>query len=274
MSTRRVKRQRPEDEGGPSAPAELDDDDMGAFTQLTQQYEAEVEEAMQKNALRNISEEERDELVSEIIRYVLFRSYAKNGRPIAQSELSDIVNKKYPGSKKGLAAPSIKLAQSKLLEVFGMELRTISRTAPSAKGPGRKQGGSAAGTTWYVVRSALPDSLRKRLVQIPLKKDVFNGFAMVVLGCIEAAGDTLMEEELWRLLGALGIQEKREHDSLGMIEDQLQRMCDMRYIVKEKITNPDGVVFSYKLAENALDEIGKENIQAYVKQVAGLRDDE
>lgn len=40
-----------------------------------------------------------------------------------------------------------------------------------------------------------------------------------------------------------------------------------RYIVKEKITNPDGVVFSYKLAENALDEIGKENIQAYVKQV-------
>lgn len=188
----------------PDPPLNLTVPPMRGWPQ-TQQYEAEVEEAMQKNALRNISEEvwqllagmknmmgsvqahallhahlllagqitshiiirhlvscgaeiirrrplatewlhcllqERDELVSEIIRYVLFRSYAKNGRPIAQSELSDIVNKKYPGSKKGLAAPSIKLAQSKLLEVFGMELRTISRTAPSAKGPGRKQGGT------------------------------------------------------------------------------------------------------------------------------------
>lgn len=51
-----------------------------------------------------------------------------------------------------------------------------------------------------------------------------SGLSLITVG----AAFTLDTEELWRLLGALGIQEKREHDSLGMIEDQLQRMCDMR----------------------------------------------
>jgi hypothetical protein len=30
------------------------------------------------------------------------------------------------------------------------------------------------------------------------------------------------------MLGALGVEQKREHASLGMAEEQLQKMCDMR----------------------------------------------
>ena len=40
-----------------------------------------------------------------------------------------------------------------------------------------------------------------------------------------------------------------------------------RYIIREKRTTPDGDTFWYMLAENALDEIGKDNIKAFVKQV-------
>lgn len=273
MPKRSSKRRRsePADEATPST--QLDEEDLDAFTLMTQQLDEGVEEAFQTNALKNVSDEERDELVSEVVRYILFKNFAKNGRPISQSELSEIVNKRYSGSKKGLSGPVVKLAQSKLLEIFGMELRPITRAVACTKGRSKKGSGSS-GTTWYVVRSALPVALRKRLVQIPLNMEMFNGFAMVVLGCIEAAGESLPEEELWRMLGALGVEQKREHASLGMAEEQLQKMCDMRYIIREKRTTPDGDTFWYMLAENALDEIGKDNIKAFVKQIAGVADDE
>jgi hypothetical protein len=86
--------------------------------------------------------QERDELVSEVVRYILFKNFAKNGRPISQSELSEIVNKRYSGSKKGLSGPVVKLAQSKLLEIFGMELRSITRAVACTKGRSKKGSGA------------------------------------------------------------------------------------------------------------------------------------
>ena len=49
-------------------------------------------------------------------------------------------------------------------------------------------------TVWYVLRSTLPESLRMNLVQAPMKKEVFNALAMMVLTCLYLKGDEgLME---------------------------------------------------------------------------------
>lgn len=89
-----------------------------------------------------------------MIRHVIFKNHAKNGLPISHAELIEVVNKKYTGSaKKGLSRHIIRLAQSKILQIFGMELREVHRPVASAKGTSNK---SAAGETEHPPGSLIP----------------------------------------------------------------------------------------------------------------------
>lgn len=78
----------------------------------------------------NISEEEKDKLVAEVIRYVLFKTHQNSGCPIKRDELTQIVTKNY--HQRLLPALVINEAIAKLSSIFGFEMRELQRSRPSS----------------------------------------------------------------------------------------------------------------------------------------------
>ncbi|XP_037497906.1 uncharacterized protein LOC105630619 isoform X3 [Jatropha curcas] len=78
----------------------------------------------------NISEEEKDKLVAEVIRYVLFKTHQNSGCPIKRDELTQIVTRNY--HQRLLPTLVINEAIAKLSTIFGFELRELQRSRPSS----------------------------------------------------------------------------------------------------------------------------------------------
>lgn len=75
-------------------------------------------------------EQERDKLVAEIIRYVLFKTHQNSGCPIKREELTQIVTRSY--RNRNLPAAVISEAQEKLSNVLGYELKELQRYRSSS----------------------------------------------------------------------------------------------------------------------------------------------
>eukprot|EP00191_Tetraselmis_sp_GSL018_P004835 CAMPEP_0177606308 /NCGR_PEP_ID=MMETSP0419_2-20121207/17228_1 /TAXON_ID=582737 /ORGANISM="Tetraselmis sp., Strain GSL018" /LENGTH=240 /DNA_ID=CAMNT_0019100641 /DNA_START=639 /DNA_END=1361 /DNA_ORIENTATION=- len=239
---------------------------------MAEAYRNELEEP--EHTRWTVTVEEKDALVSELMRYLLFKNHSKNGRPVSHKELCEVVTKRYDNSKPGLPSLIIKFAQLKFVELFGMELCAFRR--PTAKEASRARGSapSERGTLWYCLRSALPDDLQRRLVHGPMDKTAFHGFAATVLACVELCGDEgIPEDELWRMLEMVGVAKGTAHPTLGRPEELLAQMEGMRYIRKEKAAAAENAANVYKIAENAASEIGTQAIQAVVQEVVGERED-
>lgn len=75
--------------------------------------------------------QEKDKLVAEVVRYVLFKTENNNGCPIKREELAQIITKRNY-KQRNLPAYVIDEARSKLSSIFGYEMRELQRTRSSA----------------------------------------------------------------------------------------------------------------------------------------------
>lgn len=76
--------------------------------------------------------QEKDKLVAEVMRYMLFKTHQTSGCPIKREELTGIVTKNY--RQRALPALVINEARDRLAATFGYEMRELQRTrAPSTR---------------------------------------------------------------------------------------------------------------------------------------------
>lgn len=74
--------------------------------------------------------QETDKLVSEVIRFTLFKSHQNSGCPIKREDLTQIVTKNY--RQRNLATYVINEAKTKLSSVFGYDLKELQRSRTSS----------------------------------------------------------------------------------------------------------------------------------------------
>lgn len=75
--------------------------------------------------------QEKDKLVGEVIRYILFKTEQNSGCPIKREELTQLISGK-GYRQRNLPSYIINEAKSKLSTIFGYELRELQRTRASA----------------------------------------------------------------------------------------------------------------------------------------------
>ncbi|KAL6012153.1 hypothetical protein ACLOJK_002631 [Asimina triloba] len=200
----------------------------------------------------DISEEEKDKLVAEVIRYVLFKSHQSSGCPIKREELTNLITKNY--RQRNLPALVIKEAGEKLSSIFGYEMKELQRSRPSSTNQTRHSQNSAADAKSYVILSQLPNNVYCKYI-MDKKNSHMTGFTFAVVGCVYLAGGKISEENLWHHLKRLGIEENDEsHPVFGNTRQALDALVQQRYLQKFKISGPEGNVWMYELAERATDE--------------------
>ena len=87
-----------------------------------------------------ISVEEKDKLVAEVIRYVLFKSEQNSGCPIKREDLTQLITgKNY--RQRNLPAFVINEAKLKLSSIFGFEMRELQRSRSSTQNARSSQQG-------------------------------------------------------------------------------------------------------------------------------------
>lgn len=75
--------------------------------------------------------QEKDKLVGEVIRHILFKNHQNSGCPIKRDELTQLITKNY--HQRNFPTFVINEAKNKLSSVFGYEMRELQRTHPSSK---------------------------------------------------------------------------------------------------------------------------------------------
>ncbi|CAL5401280.1 unnamed protein product [Camellia sinensis] len=239
----------------------------------------------------DISVEEKDRLVAEVIRYVLFKTQQNSGCPIKRDELTQLITKNY--RQRALPAFVINVAKEKLLSIFGYEMRELQRSRPSTN-----QGRSSQQNKWsktkshdavlsyvkavmpvlhvndkgvpdaksYVIISQLPAKVYKKYVE-DANTSHLTGFTFVIISIVYLAGGKIQEEALWHHLRRLGLSESDEsHPILGNIKQSLEALVQQRYLQKEKTNGPEGNTLFYELAERSLDGPISEKIKEYMSQ--------
>ncbi|KAM0852195.1 hypothetical protein ACQ4PT_051913 [Festuca glaucescens] len=245
----------------------------------------------------DISTEEKDKLVAEVMRYALFKTHQTTGCPIKREELTQIITKNY--RQRALPALVIKEAGDKLAATFGYEMRELQRTrAPSNRSARTSsQQLSNVDAKSYVLVSKLDPEVYSKYVEDKERAHV-SGFAFVVISIVHVAGGKITEgwdrvsftshsrevllfdgsefcvnhvsEDLWHQLKRLGLNETDEnHPLLGNNKQALELLVQQRYLLKEKIAGPEGHFMSYELAERALDESISSKLKEYISQVVG-----
>jgi len=91
-------------------------------------------EWIMKNHWYNLLQE-KDKLVGEVIRYVLFKSHQTSGCPIKREELTQIITKNY--SQWSLPALVISEARVKISSIFGYQMKELLRSHHTTNRQGR-----------------------------------------------------------------------------------------------------------------------------------------
>ncbi|KAL0557868.1 hypothetical protein IC582_006419 [Cucumis melo] len=210
----------------------------------------------------DISEEEKDKLVAEAIRYIIFKTHQNSGCPIKREELTQLVTKNY--RNRGLPAIVIDEAKRKLSSIFGYELRELQRTRPSSTGQPHSSQQNAKS---YVLISKLPADIYRKYVEDVDTAHV-TGFTFVVVSIVHLAGGKIPEESLRHHLRRMGLSESDEnHPVLGNIKHAIELVVQQRYLQKVKVNAPEGNITFYELAERATDGPVSEKIKEYVAQI-------
>lgn len=216
----------------------------------------------------DISKEEKDKLVAEVMRYVLFKTHQSSDCPIKREELTGIITKNY--RQRALPTLVINEAKERLAATFGYEMRELQRTRAPAKRSGRPaQPQFNADAKSYVLVSMLDPEVYSKYVEDKAAAHL-SGFAFAVIGIIHLAGGKMPEEDLWHQLKRVGLNENDEaHLVLGNNKQALEHLVQQRYLLKEKIAGPEGHFVMYELAERALDESISVKIKDHISQVVG-----
>ncbi|KAG8100732.1 hypothetical protein GUJ93_ZPchr0013g36762 [Zizania palustris] len=215
----------------------------------------------------DLSTEEKDKLVAEVMRHVLFKTHQTAGCPIKREELTLIVTKNY--RQRALPALVIKEAGDRLAATFGYEMRELQRTrTPSTRSSRPSQQQINVDAKSYVLISNLDPEVYSKHVE---HKEVahVSGFTFVIISIVHLAGGKISEEDLWHQLKRLGLNENNEnHPVLGNNKQALEHLVLLRYLLKEKLTGPEGNCVMYELAERALDESISGRLKDYISQVS------
>ncbi|KAF8411446.1 hypothetical protein HHK36_003997 [Tetracentron sinense] len=212
----------------------------------------------------DVSEEEKDKLVAEVIRYVLFKTHQNSGCPIKRDELTQLITKNY--RQRALPSLVINEAREKLSSIFGYEMRELQRSRPSTN-HGRSSQQSVAEAKSYVIISQLPADVYRKYVE-DTNTSHLTGFTFIVISIVHLAGGKIPEESLWHHLRRLGLSETDEsHPVLGNIKQALEALVQQRYLQKDKVSGPEGNTLFYELAERALDTSVSERIEEYISQI-------
>ncbi|KAL5702351.1 hypothetical protein ACHQM5_027579 [Ranunculus cassubicifolius] len=212
----------------------------------------------------DISKEEKDKLVSEVIRYVLFKTYQSSGCPIKREELTQLVTKNY--RQRALPALIIKEAKDKLSNIFGYEMKELQRSRPSSTNQGRPSQQNATDAKSYVISSKLPSDVYKKYVENTDTCQI-TGLTATVVSIVHLAGGKITEEELWRNLKRLGLQDTDvNHPTFGNLKQSLEAVVQQRYLQKEKVNGSEGITVIYELAERALDESVNQRLKEFLAQ--------
>lgn len=217
----------------------------------------------------DISENEKDKLVGEVIRYILFKSEQNSGCPIKRDELTQLITgKNY--RQRNLPAFVINEAKAKLSSIFGYEMRELQRSRPSVSAnPGRASQSQQAisDVKSYIIISQLPPDVYRKFVE-DTNSTHLTGFTFVVVGIIHLAGGRVAEENIWHHLRRMGLQENQEnHPNFGNTKQALEALVQQRYLQKEKVNGPEGNTVYYELAERALDASVNDKIKEYISQI-------
>lgn len=213
----------------------------------------------------DISNEEKDKLVAEVIRYVLFKTHHNAGCPIKREELTQIVTKNY--RQRALPGFIINEARDKLAAIFGYEMRELQRSRPSSASQGRSSQQSSVDAKSYVIVSKLPPDVYRKYVENENKAHL-NGFAFVAISIVHLSGGKIAEESLWHQLRRVGLSENDEnHPVFGNAKQALEALVQQRYLQKDKVNGPEGNTFFYELAERALDRPVSEKIEEYIEEI-------
>ncbi|KAA3468149.1 melanoma-associated antigen 8 isoform X1 [Gossypium australe] len=212
----------------------------------------------------DISKEEKDKLVAEVVRYILFKTHQNSGCPIKREELSQLVTKNY--RHRSLPAYIINEAKAKLSTIFGYELRELQRSRPSSTNHSRLSQQSGVDAKSYVIISQLPAEVYKKYVE-DVNTSHLTGFTFVVISIVQLAGGKIAEDNLWHHLKRMGLHETDEnHPVLGNVKQVLETLVQQRYLQKDKVSGPEGTTLFYELAERALDGTVSERIKQYISQ--------
>ncbi|XP_009779647.1 uncharacterized protein LOC107810378 isoform X1 [Nicotiana tabacum] len=212
-----------------------------------------------------ISVEEKDKLVAEVIRYVLFKSEQNSGCPIKREDLTQLITgKNY--RQRNLPAFVINEAKLKLSSIFGFEMRELQRSRSSTQNA-RSSQQVAADAKSYILISQLPKEVYEACVQDENKSHV-TGLTFVVISIVHLAGGKITEENLWHQLRRLGLSETDEsHPVLGNLKLALEALVQQRYLHKEKVNGPEGNTIFYELAERALDGPINDGMKEYISKI-------
>ncbi|KAL3814974.1 hypothetical protein ACJIZ3_016242 [Penstemon smallii] len=208
----------------------------------------------------DISEHEKDKLVGEVIRYILFKTEQGSGCPVKREELTQLITgKNY--KQRNLPAFVINEAKSKLSSIFGYEMRELQRSRATQSQQ------FADATKSYIIVSQLPPDTYRKFVE-DKNSSHLTGFTFIVIGIIHLAGGKVTEENLWHHLKRLGLHENDEnHPNFGNAKQTLETLVQQRYLQKEKVNGPEGNIVHYELAERALDGAIYERIKEFVTQI-------
>ncbi|KAL6342302.1 hypothetical protein AAG906_007516 [Vitis piasezkii] len=213
----------------------------------------------------DISQEEKDKLVAEVIRYVLFKTHQNSGCPIKRDELTQLVTKNY--RQRALPALVINAAREKLSTIFGYEMKELQRSRPSSTNQGRTSQQSFADVKSYVIISQLPADVYRKYVE-DVNTAHLTGFTFVIVSIVYLAGGKIAEDGLWHHMRRMGLYENEEnHPVLGNIKQALEALVQQRYLQKDKVNGPEGNTLFYELAERALDEAISKKIKEYISQI-------
>ncbi|KAJ8751822.1 hypothetical protein K2173_026016 [Erythroxylum novogranatense] len=213
-----------------------------------------------------ISKEEKDKLVAEVIRYMLFKTHQNSGCPIRRDELTQIVTSNY--RQRSLSALIINEAKEKLSAIFGFDMRELQRSRlASANQSHACSQQSAADAKSYVLVSQLPPEVHEKYVE-DANTAHMNGFAFSIISIVHLNGDNIPEEDLWRHLRQMGLSESdQNHPVVGNIKHALETLVQQRYLQKVKVNSTEGNTLAYELAERALDGTVKEKIKQHISQI-------
>nr|CAB3451937.1 unnamed protein product [Digitaria exilis]CAB3455692.1 unnamed protein product [Digitaria exilis] len=191
-----------------------------------------------------ISKEEKDKLVAEVMRYMLFKTHQTSGCPIKREELTGIVTKNY--RQRALPTLVIKEARDRLAATFGYEMRELQRSRdPSTRSGRPSQQPSSVDAKSYVLISQLDPEVYSKYVE-DKEAAPLTGFSFTRLGLHET---------------------DENHPVLGNNKQALELLVQQRYLLKEKLAGPEGHVMMYELAERALDENISGKIKDDISQV-------
>ncbi|KAL6179923.1 hypothetical protein ACLB2K_046594 [Fragaria x ananassa] len=208
----------------------------------------------------DISVQEKDKLVAEVIRYVLFKTLHNSGCPIRREELIQLITKNY--RQRNLPVMIINEAIAKLSTIFGYEMRELQRARPSSTNHQ-----SAAEAKTYIIMSKLPAEVYKKYVE-DADTAHLTGFTFVVLSLVHISGGKISQENLWQHLRRIGLDEANEsHPVLGNTKQALEALVQQRYLQKDKQSGPEGNTLIYELAERALDSQVTASLKDCISQI-------